>query len=323
VQGCKTGAKWSTLYTEIPRAEASGRLDLRSECFVTRIEHDDAGRATGVVYRDAAGVEQRQRARVVCVAGNAIETARLLLLSESGYFKHGLANGSDQVGRNYCHHVLSFVFGVFDQPVSFWRGAVLAGVVEDENLHDPRRGFAGGYHLELAMVDLPTLPLIGLPYGWGRDFASIIDNYRNMAGMLVNGEDLPRADNRITLSTTRKDAYGLPVAHIHCEPHANDMAMRAHATGQGQKIYEAVGAKRTVVSSVPPATHQMGTARMSHDPGQGVTNPYGRTHEVPNLFISDGSVQTTAGAANPTLTIVALVLRQAEHIGREAAAGRL
>ena len=192
-----------------------------------------------------------------------------------------------------------------------------------ENVHDPKRGFAGGYHLELAMLDLPTFPLIGMPYGWGRDFASVIDNYRNMAGMLVNGEDLPRADNRITLSTTRKDAYGLPVAHIHCDPHANDVAMRAHATRQGQRIYEAAGAKRTVVSSIPPATHQMGTARMSHDPGQGVTNAYGRAHEVPNLFISDGSVQTTAGAANPTLTIVALVLRQAEHIGREVAVGRL
>jgi choline dehydrogenase-like flavoprotein len=323
VQGCKTAAKWSTLYTEIPQAEASGKLDLRSECFVTRIEHDDAGRATGVVYRDAAGTEHRQRARIVCVAGNAVETPRLLLLSESGRFKNGLANGSGQVGRNYCHHVLSFVFGIFDQPVSFWRGAVLAGVVEDENIHDPSRGFAGGYHLELAMLDLPTFPLIGMPYGWGRDFTSVIDNYRNMAGMLVNGEDLPRPDNRITLSKTVKDSSGLPAAHIHCDPHPNDLAMLAHATGRGRKIYEAVGAKRTVVSAVPPSTHQMGTARMSHDPEQGVTNEYGRTHEVPNLFISDGSVQTTAGAANPTLTIVSLVLRQADHIGREVAAGRL
>ena len=99
--------------------------------------------------------------------------------------------------------------------------------------------------------------------------------------------------------------------------------MRAHAAAQGRKIYEAVGATRTVVSTIPPATHQMGTARMSHDPARGVTNAYGRTHEVPNLFISDGSVQTTAGAANPTLTIVALALRQAEHIGREIAAQRL
>jgi choline dehydrogenase-like flavoprotein len=99
--------------------------------------------------------------------------------------------------------------------------------------------------------------------------------------------------------------------------------MRAHAIGQGKKIYEAVGAKRTVASGMTPATHQMGTARMSHDSEHGVTNAYGRAHELPNLFISDGSVQTTAGAANPTLTIVALVLRQAEHIGREVAVGRL
>src|ERR1019366_7496921 len=125
------------------------KLDLRTECFVTRIEHDASGRATGVVYRDADGHEQRQRARFICVAGNAIETARLLLLSESGRFPHGLANNSDQVGRNYCHHLTGFVWGIFDQPVSSWRSAVIAGVVEDENVHDPGRGFAGGTPLEI------------------------------------------------------------------------------------------------------------------------------------------------------------------------------
>jgi len=78
-----------------------------------------------------------------------------------------------------------------------------------------------------------------------------------------------------------------------------------------------------VFSGTPPATHQMGTARMSRDPAHGVTNPYGRTHEVPNLFLSDGSVFPTAGAANPTLTIVALALRQAEYISRELAAGTI
>jgi choline dehydrogenase-like flavoprotein len=323
LQGCKVGAKWSTLYTEIPRAEATGRLDLRTECLVTRIEHDAADRATGVVYRDADGHEQRQRARLVCVAGNAIETARLLLLSESGRFPRGLANSADQVGRNYCHHLTGFVWAIFDQPVAMWRGAVLAGVVEDENIHDPRRGFAGGYHLELASMDLPTLPLIGLRYGWGRDFASIIDNYRFMAGTLINGEDMPRADNRITLSATLKDPYGQPAAHINCEEHANDVALRTHAQAQATKIYEAAGARRVITSSSPPATHQMGTARMSLDPERGVTTPYGRAHDVPNLYISDGSVQTTAGAANPTLTIVALALRQADHIGREISAGRI
>ena len=125
VQGCKTAAKWSTLYTEIPRAEATGNLDLRAECRAVRIEHGADGRVTGVIYRDPAGSEQRQRARVVCVACNAVETARLLLLSESSKYPNGLANSSDQVGRHFCHHTGCFVWGVFDKPIDFWRGTTL------------------------------------------------------------------------------------------------------------------------------------------------------------------------------------------------------
>ncbi len=126
------------------------------------------GLVTGVVYRDAQGREQRQKARIVCVACNSVETARLLLLSESARFPKGLANSSDQVGRNYSCHTGGFVWGVFDKPIHFWRGTTLAGIVEDETRHDPSRGFAGGYHLELAALDLPSLPLAGLPSTmWG------------------------------------------------------------------------------------------------------------------------------------------------------------
>lgn len=320
VQGCKIGAKWSTLYTEIPRAEATGNLDLRAECMVTRIEHGPDGRVTGVVYRDPSGREQRQRARLVCVACNAVETARLLLLSESGKFPRGLANSSDQVGRNYCHHVGGFVWGCFDKPVHAWRGAVLAGVVEDETKNDPKRGFVGGYHLELAMLDLPSLPLAGLPYMWGRELAAVMEDYRNMSGMFICGEDLPRPDNRITLDPTVRDQYGLPVAHIHVDDHENDTAMRTHAQTQATRIFEAVGARRVVCSRATPATHNMCTARMSADPCDGVCNGWGQTHDVPNLFISDGSAFSTPGSANPTLTIVALALRQADYIERQMSA---
>jgi choline dehydrogenase-like flavoprotein len=323
VQGCKMGAKWSTLYTEIPDAEATGKLDLRIECTATRIEHAPDGRVTGVVYRDSQGREQRQKARLVCVAGNAIETARLLMLSESSKFPQGLANSSGQVGRNYCHQVTGFVWGIFEKPVYSWRGATLAGVVEDEAINDPKRGFAGGYRIELVTLDLPTLPLVGLPYGWGRDFASIIDNYRNLAGMFINGEDLPQSNNRITLNSTVKDAFGLPVANVHVDEHANDQAMRKHAKGQMARMYEAIGAKRIVHGPTPPATHNLGTARMSADPRDGVTNGWGQMHDIKNLFVSDGSVITTPGSANPTLTIVALALRQAEHIAAQMKAGEV
>src|SRR5580700_11981471 len=320
VQGCKTGAKWSTLYTEIPRAEATGNLDLRIECMATRIEHSADGRVTGVLYRDSSGHEQLQKARIVCVAGNAIETPRLLLLSESAKYPQGLANSSGHVGRNYCHHINGFIWATFDQPVRFWRGVVLAGLMEDETVNEPKRGFFGGYHLELIALDLPTLPAVGMPYGWGRDFASFIDDYRNMAGMFINGEDLSQATNRITLDDKVKDANGLPVAHVHVDEHANDKAMREHARTQGKKMYEAIGAKRVVLSPTTPATHNMCTARMSANPDDGVANAHGQTHDIPNLFISDGSAFSSPGSANPTLTIVALALRQAEYISRQMTA---
>jgi choline dehydrogenase-like flavoprotein len=321
VQGCKMGAKWSTLYTEIPRAEATGQLDLRVECTATRIEHGPDGLVNAVVYKDSEGKEHRQKARLACVAGNAIETARLLLLSSSTKFPQGLANSSGHVGRNYCHQITGFVWGIFDQPVYSWRGATLAGVVEDEVVNNPKRGFVGGYRLELVTLDLPTFPLVGLPYGWGRDFASIVEGYRNMAGMFINGEDLPRADNRITLNSDVKDANGVPVAHVHVDEHANDRAMRRHAQGQMTKMYQAIGAKRVVSGPTPPATHNLCTARMSATPRDGVTNAWGQAHDVKNLFVSDGSALSTPGAANPTLTIVALALRQAEYIEQQMKAG--
>jgi len=323
VQGCKVGAKWSTLYTEIPRAEATGNLDLRIECMATRIEHGADGRVNAVVYRDGLGREQRQKARIICIAGNGIETPRLLLLSDSSKFPRGLANSAGQVGRNYCHQILGFVWGIFDKPVYSWRGATLAGVIEDEVKNDPSRGFVGGYRMELVTLDLPTFPLVVLPYGWGRDFASIMENYRNMAGMIINGEDMPRAENRITLNRDVKDAWGQPVANVHVDEHANDQAMRKHAQSQMSRVYDSIGAKRVVFGPTPPATHNTCSARMSADPREGVTNAWGQTHDVKNLFISDGSAMTTSGSANPTLTIVALALRQAEYISREMKAQKI
>ena len=322
-QGCKSGAKWSTLYTEIPRAEATGNLDLRIESRAVRIEHGPDRRVTGVVYHDSQGQEQRQKARLVCVAGNAIETPRLLLMSESAQFPKGLANSSDQVGRNYVHHITGFIWATFDKPIHFWRGATLAGLIEDELPHNAKRGFVGGYHFELIALDLPSLPLAGLPYGWGREWASFLEDYRSMTGTFINGEDLPRPDNRITLNPNVKDRFGLPVAHVHVDEHDNDKAMRNHARMQAKSMYEGLGAKRVVIGNTPPATHNMGTARMSKDPRDGVTNRWGQTHDIANLFISDGSAFTSSGSANPTLTIVALALRQAGYIDRGLKAGTI
>jgi len=319
-QGCKAGAKWSTLYTELPKAEATGNLDLRPESHVTRIEHNDKGRASAVVYVDKDGRQQRQKARVVCVAGNAIETPRLLLLSASSLFKDGLANSSGQVGRNYMRHMTASVYAIFNQQVNMYRGTTMAGIVKDESRNDTRRGFVGGYEMETLALGVPFMAAFLNPGGWGAGFTEYLDNYTRIAGMWLVGEDMPRDTNRITLNPSVKDKWGNPAPNVHFDDHENDIAMREHAWRQGQRVYEAAGAVKSFRTPPYPSTHNLGTCRMGANARDSVCNGYGQTHDVDNLFISDGSQFTTGGAENPTLTIVTLAIRQAEHIVKQMSA---
>ncbi len=316
-QGCKSGAKWSTLVAEIPRGEATGKLEVRPECHVTKIEHDAGGKVTGVVYRDKDGKEQRQKARVVAVAGNSIETPRLLLLSASAKYPNGLANSSGQVGKNYMRHMTASVYGIFDKPVKMWRGTTMAGVVQDEAENNPKRGFVGGYEFETLSLGIPFMAAFLDPGAWGREFTTALDQYQNMAGLWIVGEDMAQEKNRVTLSKVAKDKWGLPVPDVHFDDHPNDVAMRAHAHKQGIAMYEAVGATRTLPTPPYPSTHNLGTCRMSEKPRDGVCNKYGQTHDIKNLFISDGSQFTSGGAENPTLTIVTLAIRQADYIAEQ------
>lgn len=316
MQGCRFGAKWSTMYTDIPRAEASGYCEVRSNAMALRVEHDDKGRATGVVYADGEGNLQRQKARVVCVAGNSIESPRLLLNSHSAQFPDGLANSSGQVGRNYMTHATASVFGVMPKPVHMYRGTTFAGIISDEAHLDRSRGFVGGYTLEVMSLGVPFFAKFMDPSngGWGRDITSALDKYDHLSGVWICGEDLPMEKNGVTLHDSRKDQYGLPVPIVYKGDHPNDEKVRRHGQAQATKCYEAVGAERTFLVPDFPASHNVGTNRMSARPADGVVNKWGQTHDIDNLFVSDGSQFTSSGAENPTLTIVALALRQAEHI---------
>ncbi len=322
-QGCKWGAKWSAAYTEIPDGEATGNLEVRERSHVARIEHDDTGKVTGVVYFDKDGKEQRQKARIVCVAGNTIESPRLLLNSASPMFPDGLANSSGQVGRNYMRHVTGSVYGVFDKPVKMWRGTTMAGIVQDEARLDPSRGFVGGFELETLSLGLPFMAAFLDPGGWGREFTTALDQYENMAGMWIVGEDMPQETNRVTVNADIKDQFGLPAPNVNFSDHPNDIAMRNYAYEKGQAIYRAVGATRTFPTPPYPSTHNLGTNRMSENPRDGVVNKWGQTHDIANLFVSDGSQFTTGAAENPTLTIVALAIRQADHIAGELSKGNI
>jgi len=313
-QGCKSGAKWSTLMAEIPKGEATGKLEVRPQSQVLQIQHDDAGKVTGVLYADKDGNQHVQKARVVAVAGNSIESPRLLLNSESSKFPDGLANSSGQVGRNYMRHTTGSVYAYFEKPVNMYRGTTMAGIIRDEALNDPKRGFVGGYEMETLSLGLPFMAAFLNPGAWGRDFTSALDMYENMAGMWIVGEDMPQETNRVTLHASEKDKYGLPIPDVHFDDHANDLAMRSHAYKSGTAVYDAVGALRVIETPPYPSTHNLGTNRMAENARDGVVNKHGQTHDIKNLFVSDGSQFTTGASENPTLTIVTLAIRQADYI---------
>ena len=316
-QGCKTGAKWSTLYVDIPNGEKTGKLEVRANSQVLKIEHDKSGKVTGVLYADKKGKQHVQKARVVCVAGNSYESPRLLLNSASSMFPDGLANSSGQVGKNYMRHMTGSVYALFDKPVNMHRGTTMAGIIMDEGKHNPKRGFVGGYEMETLSLGLPFMSAFLDPGAWGREFTTALDSYDHMAGMWLVGEDMPQEKNAVTLHPTEKDQFGLPVPNVHFDDHANDTAMRNHAYKQGAAVYDAVGATRTFPTPPYPSTHNLGTNRMSAKASDGVVNKWGQTHDIKNLFVSDGSQFTTGAAENPTLTIVALAMRQADRIARE------
>jgi len=311
--GCAIGAKWSTLYSEIPKAEATGHFELRTNAMVVTINHDDSGKVTGVVYADANGELHEQKARAVCIAGNVVETTRLLHNSSTSMFPDGLGNSSGHLGRNYMRHMTKSTVGIMPGAVNFHRGTRQSGLIFDEQYHKPERGFAGGYLIETAAMEpLMTAQTVG---DWGERTADYMENYTNLASTWVSGEDPPQASNRITFHETERDQYGLPVPILNYEFHPNSHAMFEHAAMTSKTLLESLDGKNVIsVMGGGGGCHNMGVARMSANPADGVTNRWGQSHDIANLFVSDGSVFVSSGAANPTLTIVALAIRQADHI---------
>ena len=173
--------------------------------------------------------------------------------------------------------------------------------------------------METLSLGVPFMAAFLNPGDWGRDFSNAMDAYDNMAGMWLVGEDMPQESNGITLHASEKDAFGLPIPNVQFSDHANDNAMRQHGFKQAKALYESVGAKRVIFTPPYPSTHNLGTNRMSAKAKDGVVNKWGQTHDIKNLFISDGSQFTTGAAENPTLTIVALAIRQADYIAKSMA----
>jgi choline dehydrogenase-like flavoprotein len=320
--GDPTGTRSSALSVFVPDALKTGRYDLRPDCYVHEIAVDEHGRCKSAVYQDADGDFIEQEADVFILGCGAVESARLMLLSRSRRFPHGLANDSDLVGRNATYHEYSAAVGVFEDPIYAWAGG---GYVAASSFqfyeHDESRGFVGGCHIACAGVGIP-LPINwsvpGRP-AWGAEAKQIDRDFYNHSfavGMVLH--DLPQHESRVELDDRVQDAWGLPVARITNKIHENDLKMGRWVIDHNAEILEAAGAIK--IYRVYPqritgnCSHQHGTTRMGNDPKTSVLNKWCQAHDIDNLFVVDGGPFPTGTGANPTLTIMANAWRVADFI---------
>jgi choline dehydrogenase-like flavoprotein len=326
--GCEFGAKSSSLVTAIPRAVATGRCEIRADSTVHRVETNASGRATGVVYWDKEGTARRQAARSVILAANGAETTRLLLLSASPTFPDGLANSSGAVGRHIMFNGYSYTNGRFEHPLNEYKGAVASRTVFDFYDADPARGFYGGGGIDARFPYGPiAFAVDGLPPdlpSWGLEYRqALADYYTHSVRFMSHLTSLPVATNTVTLDPAHPDRFGRPGLCLTYLEHSDDVMTRRWFVERTKEVMEAAGATRVWNQPVLPldgGVHLLGTARMRNDPRDSVVDRYHRAHDVPNLFICDGSSFVTSGRGQPTMTIQALAFRAAEHIARFARA---
>ena len=329
--GCEVGAKSSTLATMIPLAEASGHCEIRAESAVFRIETDGNGRASEVLYYDAAGNERAQKVKAVIISANGAETARLLLSSASERHPDGLANSSGFVGRNLMFNAHSAVDGIFEHPLNDYKGAQVSRIIHDFYETDEQRGFYGGGSIDARPLWAATPifhALLGMPPdvpNWGRKFKEeMAHNFTRQMSIVGATTSLAMDRNNITLDPNNTDQWGRPAIRTTYRDHDDDLSMARFLQDRAAELFDAAGATKSWRHPIHPTNggeHLLGTCRMGDDPATSVVDKHHRSHDIPNLFICDGSSFVTSGRGQPTMTIMALAFRAADHIKAAANAG--
>jgi choline dehydrogenase-like flavoprotein len=333
--GCPIHAKGTTFSVSLPRAQATGKLELRPDAMVFELPVGKDGKVTGARYFDRDGNTHEVRARQVVLAGGTIGSAHLLLLSKSSLFPDGLANGSGQVGRHFTFHHHPSATALFDEDLRGYTGFEAFSAIDDLHPSDPKRGFIrGGVIAETNTfthqpIAFGTVFADALPGArWGADLKQKLRQFPHTLVLAGICEELPMPGNRVDLDPDVNDRFGLPVPRMTKRQHPNDLAMYRWYEKKIMEIAEAAGAK-TVYPGRAPAihidenthqpsnAHNHGTCRMGSDPEASVVDRWCRSHEVPNLWVVDGSVMPTNGGYNPTLTILANAYRVADHFVAE------
>lgn len=332
-RGCSYGAYFSSLSATLPAARNTGNLTIVTDAIAHSVIHDPGtGKATGVRVVDCnTRAARTYSARLVFLCASTIGTAQILLNSRSEAFPNGLANRSDMVGRNLVDHLsglgASGVYPGFGQFYHHGRRPNGFYIPRYRNVTEPTDKFVRGYGFQgRALRD-----------GWQRGIgaagvgAGLKARLRRPGPWRMSlsgfGEMLPRPDNRVTLHPTRTDKWGIPIPHIDCSLGANDRAIIAEVNKDARQMLELAGCtdieEREHYGGTGLGIHEMGTARMGKDPATSVLNGHNQAHDVPNLFVTDGSCMASSGCQNPSLTYMAMSARGAHYAVEFLKAGKI
>lgn len=332
-RGCSYGAYHSSLSSSLPAAERTGNLTIVTDAIVHSLIHDPkTGRVTGVRTIDQnTKVGKTYEAKIVFLNASTIGTAQILLNSTSEAFQNGLANSSGMVGRNLMDHLYALsVAGLMPKgPDTFYHGRRPTGLYIPRYRNVTESGdFLRGYGYQGGVSRMGWRSAALMMPGLGEELKlrtrKLGPWFAYISGF---GEMLPNPENRVTLSKTEKDQWGIPIVHVECAIGENEKKMAAQIIEDGKAMIKAAGGM-VVSTATEPGTpglgiHEMGTACMGKDPKTSVLNKYNQTHDVPNLFITDGSAMASSGCQNPSLTYMALSARAAHHATEFLKEGKL
>ena len=332
-RGCTFNAAFSSLNATLPAARATGNLTLRGNSVVEAIDYDPAtARANAVRVIDAqTGERSRVSAKLIFLCGSTVGSTQILLNSTSETFPDGLGNRSGVLGRYLTEHTtadgaVGLVPGYLDKYPYGYRPNGLY-IPRFRNLSADAEGldFVRGYNFQGGAMRPGWDLNYKLIPGFGKEFKQAMQGPGPWVMYLVGfGEVLPRYENRVYLHPTLKDRFGIPQVAFDFHNSPNEDALRADLIREAKTMLELAGAVgvQTFASNQPGRSiHEMGTARMGKDPATSFLNSWNQSHEVPNLFVTDGACMPSASCVNPSLTFMALTARAADYAVQQLRAG--
>lgn len=332
-EGCPFGGYFSTQSSTLPAAMKTGKLTVRPWSIVTRVIYDkNTQKATGVEVLDAENNQTyTYHAKIVFLNASALNSAWVMMNSATDIWPDGLGSSSGELGHNIMdHHYNLGASGMvegFEDQYYYGRRANGFYIPRFANLNNDKRDFLRGYGYQGGASR----------QGWSRDVAelnigaafkeAISEPGSWTIGATGFGEILPYHENKITLDKNRKDKWGLPVLMMDAELKENELKMRKAIKEDLVAMFEAAGVKNVHSwdngHAIGHGIHEMGTARMGHDPKTSVLNGTNQIWDAKNVFVTDGACMTSSACQNPSLTYMALTARAADHAVSELKKGNL